>query len=395
MTGLRWERPTLEQAVAQLVELNSLGRCAAAFGTAAKLIEQGIADPARCASIKSQSKTLRARILDLSGGHAFFEAVGFNAGENYVLDASLGEPELRRRLDLVKRACARLEAMITAINAIGDRNPPAAAVAAVKLAHMYATNILAHPSDDSKRRISASNKALASRLLSAAGGAELLAAIGFELQSADDAYVCTAPADEVHVAAGALDKSEAHWAELASAAGVDPSMPAGSSSAGPAGDSRIAEPIPLESIVIAKLPLASSLARRAGNADLEPVLVADEERSAVLLFCWMGVSKRWRQFAKMQTPSTIVEWERPTVEGARYELVIEVDLGDGKALELGYQVVNGEAENEYMAANRFIGQHFESLNSNHLEEIARNVRNRVSPVLQTLKNLVVAMEAQN
>ena len=185
------------------------------------------------------------------------------------------------------------------------------------------------------------------------------------------------------------------WANLAARAGVKPLLPGETRTRTADGDAtRVAEPVALSSIVVAELPPASSLAAgRMGVADMEPALVSDESRSAVLLFCWMGVSKQWRQFARMQTPSTTVEWVRPMVAGAHFELVIEVDLGDGKPLELGYHVQEGGPENEYVAANRFIGQHLE-LNANFLEEIARNVRNRVAPVLQTIKNLIAAMEAQ-
>lgn len=392
MAGLRWEKLTLAQSITALAELNSPERCKSALDTAIQLVESALSDPSRFASVKSESKTLRTRILDLSGGAAFFEGVGFSKADGpFVLDTSVGETELWSRVRVIKQARARVEGVLAAIVAVGDQNAPAAALAAVKLAQIYMKNILGSPTDASKRRVSASNKALSSRLLGAAGGPELLGAVGFEPQP-DDIYVCVPSNDELHVAANTLDHAETVWAQLAGAAGVDPSA----ASRSPSGDaSQVADPIALDAIVVSRLLLASSLAQRRGTADLEPALVSDESRSAVLLFCWMGVTRKWRQFARMQTPSTTVEWDRPEAEGTRYELIIEVDLGDGKPLELGCHVQDGQPENEYVAANRFIGQHFESLNSNHLEEIARNVRSRVSPVLQTLKNLVAAMEAQN
>ncbi|KAJ1616505.1 hypothetical protein T492DRAFT_895372, partial [Pavlovales sp. CCMP2436] len=161
-------------------------------------------------------------------------------------------------------------------------------------------------------------------LLATKGGGELLLAVGFELTG--ELYVCTASFPELQICVGMLDRAESVWAEMAIAAGVVPGA-AGSSGAAESDPNHLAEAIPVSSITIAKLPLATALD--------QPALVADSTRSAVQLFLWMAVSKRWRLFAWMQTPSTVVEWVRPTVEGAPYELVLEVDLGDGKALELG------------------------------------------------------------
>mmetsp|Transcript_38366 Transcript_38366/g.95018 ORF Transcript_38366/g.95018 Transcript_38366/m.95018 type:complete len:394 (+) Transcript_38366:175-1356(+) len=387
-------RPTVEQACAQLAELNSPEKVALAFMTVIFLLEQALLDPARYGSLKADSKTLRARVLDISGGAAFFESAGFNpGGDSYTLDADAGEAELRRRVDVIKGGASCAERVLAAIVTVGDSNAGDAAVTAVKLARTYCSNILAHQADEAKRRIGASNKALGARLLATKGGGELLLAVGFELTG--ELYVCTASFPELQICVGMLDRAESVWAEMAIAAGVVPGA-AGSSGAAESDPNHLAEAIPVSSITIAKLPLATALDQRRGAADMEPALVADSTRSAVQLFLWMAVSKRWRLFAWMQTPSTVVEWVRPTVEGAPYELVLEVDLGDGKALELGCTVLPlGEPENEYLTANRFIGQHYESLSSNHLEEIARNVRARVAPVLETLKNLVKAMEAQN
>lgn len=393
-------KPSVEQAVAQIAELNGPERCAVALSTALQLLSNAIDDPARFGSIKQASKTLRSRILDQSGGAVFFESLGFCAsGEAYVIDSTLDEAELRRRQSVLRDCAARAEGVLAAVIAVGDGNAPAVAVGAVKLARTYIANVLAHESDESKRRITSSNKALGTRLLSAAGGPELMRSVGFVPEPAEnpESYLCTAPASELRVALATLDQAEGVWASIAAAAGV--TVP--SASAASSDESKVADAIQVSEITILKLPPASSLQTRLGTADLEPALARDEE-GAVVLLCWMSASKRWRPFGRMLTPSTTFEWVRPSItipatgEQQRFELIVEVDLGDGKPRELGYLVVEGQPENEYVAADRFIGQHFELLNNgSHLEEIARNLRTRVGPVVQTLKNLVVAMEAQN
>jgi hypothetical protein len=395
--------PPLEQALVQLVELNSPTGCGLALSSIVPLFDKALADPAKFGSIKKSAKLLQSRVLNLSGGAALLESMGFHVSDDsYTLDTSLGDTELQRRAVLVRVAAARFETVRVAIGDVGDSNAPATAVGAVKLAHVYTSNVIAHASDESKRRITSSNKALASRLLEAAGGAALLLSAGWAPEGEPtDAYACLLPIGELQVAAATLEKAEMIWADMAAASGADPAAGAtgGGGGAAAAGASAVAQPIALSQITIATLPLESSLSTRPGNADMEPVLVSDEGRAAVLLLCWTAVSKRWRRVGWMQTPSTVFEWERPALGGMGpepYELVIEVDLGDGKPLELGYHVLaDGQPENEYLAANRFIGQHFEVLSSNHLEEIARDLRVRVAPVLETIKNLGAAMQAQN
>ena len=48
-----------------------------------------------------------------------------------------------------------------------------------------------------------------------------------------------------------------------------------------------------------------------------------------------------------------------------------------------------------MCSKRFIDANYEKINNNYLEEIARKVRTLATPVLQTVRHLKEAMEAQN
>jgi len=75
-----------------------------------------------------------------------------------------------------------------------------------------------------------------------------------------------------------------------------------------------------------------------------------------------------------------------------YEILIEVDLGDGKPIDLGHGLdPSGAPENEYISSKRFIDEQYELLNNNFLEEIARKIRDRRDPLLQTVANLRAAM----
>ena len=73
-------------------------------------------------------------------------------------------------------------------------------------------------------------------------------------------------------------------------------------------------------------------------------------------------------------------------------------VGDAQPVDLVCFVDDGPKGlevNEYVTAQRFIGEQFERLNNNYLEEIARKVRGATEPLLETVKRLRSAMEAQN
>jgi hypothetical protein len=109
------------------------------------------------------------------------------------------------------------------------------------------------------------------------------------------------------------------------------------------------------------------------------------------------VSRRWRMLGEMPIPSTTFSWTRHAVSGVLYELVVEVDLGDGQPVDMGVKVVGEgalELENEFVASQRFINEQ-DALNNNWLDEIARKIRERCTPILVTIANLKRAMEEQN
>jgi len=126
---------------------------------------------------------------------------------------------------------------------------------------------------------------------------------------------------------------------------------------------------------------------------MQPKLAKARDGQAVVLLCWQSASKRWSRVGQMPIPSTSFAWAQTLPDGSEPALSIDVDLGDGKLLELRAGV--GGGDNEYLAAKRFIDANWESLNNNHLEEIARKVRAAVGPVLATVEALRDAMEAQN
>lgn len=381
-----------EDTIAALVEKAGAEECGTALSTVTQLLENASTDPEKYGTINRSSRVLKARLLDVPGGEEVLPALGFVPNDDaYVFNTSLEPGRIAARVQLVKTVSAQIEALTAAIVAIGDQNVPDAARNAVKLARIYCGNILANAGDDAKRRIAAANKALSSRLLAASGGLRLLKACGFEAEGEPpEAFVCQANALALRVTCAVIDKADAVWAGLAARA------PDSGGSAGDAGAGDHTSVAPAVSgFTIARLPTVASLADRRGGADLEPALVVDAQRTAVQLHTWMAVSKRWRLVGSMQIPSSHFEWVRAPVGSGQYELVVEVDFGDGQPVELGLGVPDGQPENEYVAAQRFIGEHFEHLNNNHLEEIAKDLRARSAPVLETVANLVRAMEEQN
>eukprot|EP00303_Exanthemachrysis_gayraliae_P010468 CAMPEP_0206020610 /NCGR_PEP_ID=MMETSP1464-20131121/31348_1 /ASSEMBLY_ACC=CAM_ASM_001124 /TAXON_ID=119497 /ORGANISM="Exanthemachrysis gayraliae, Strain RCC1523" /LENGTH=413 /DNA_ID=CAMNT_0053394545 /DNA_START=15 /DNA_END=1251 /DNA_ORIENTATION=+ len=345
-----------------------------------------------CPPVSRASKALHSKLLSRTAGERLLAATGFKldeAADKYVFDASLGEDEVARRRALLRAAMDRAAGVLEAVIRIGDGNAPDVALRAVAITKVYLENIVANPEDAAKRSISAGNKALAARLLAAEGGEALLTACGFDLGG--EAYVCSDPPGPLpRVALATLCRADDVWGALAAEAGG----PGGGASGGDSAHGTAAEP--LSGFKVLELPPLASLEGRQGVADMEPALVLTDGRSAVELHCWLPCSKRWRKAGSMPIPSTSFTWcsEAVPPSSARAELVLEVDLGDGKPLPLGVRVAGDDPENEYIAAQRFIDDHFEALNNNHLEEIARNIRQVVAPVLQTVANLKDAVQAQ-
>ena len=197
-------------------------------------------------------------------------------------------------------------------------------------------------------------------------------------------------------------------ARVAGAAFGDDGMPSGGSGSLDAAENEpMPQPIATADIKIGALPLGLEPGRR-GKVDMEPALARSADRARVELHCWHPVSKRWRLVGSVRMASSEFEWASdgkpagaPSGAGTRPEMrvEVEVDLGDHKPVWLGLQVDDSlqltAAENEYIAAKRFIDSQFESLNNNHLEPIARKVRALVLPLLDTIRNLKSAVEDQS
>ena len=189
--------------------------------------------------------------------------------------------------------------------------------------------------------------------------------------------------------------------------GDDGTPSGGSGSIDAAENEPMPQPIGAADIKIGALPLGLEPGRR-GKVDMEPAIVRSADRSRVELHCWHPVSKRWRFVGSVRMASSEFEWAAdgkppgaPSSAGTRPEMrvEVEVDLGDHKPVWLGMQIEDSleftAAENEYIAAKRFIDSQFESLNNNHLEPIARKVRALVMPLLETIRNLKSAVEDQS
>lgn len=343
-------------ALAVLVERNDPERTLVALTMLSTLLTKARQDAAKYGSIKSGSKALASKVLQLEGGVVALERIGFRLQDDaYVFDAS-AEPED------VAAALAVFEAARTALLGLGDGNVPDAALAALKLVCIYAQNVVDAPDDASKRRVNAVNKALQSRVLSASGGRALLAAVGFEERAGGEAggeavFACDwADVRLLRVALGVLKRASDVWsAEAARSLGA-PDAQAGAAEAKAAA--------PAEAVAgfnIRQLPPASRLGVP-GAADMQPVLVLGEGEPShthgstrrrtldptrvsgvgpanltlacavahciglrvcgvtrrcacaaagarsVELHTWSAPSKRWQLQGRMPIPSTAFEW---------------------------------------------------------------------------------------
>ena len=128
---------------------------------------------------------------------------------------------------------------------------------------------------------------------------------------------------------------------------------------------------------------------------MQPALARDGAH--VSLHAWQAEERRWSLVGSMEVPSSEFVWARCGPDGTSPAVVIAVDLGDGKPVELVAQLsAEGTLENEYVAASAFIAYHYEALNpGQHLEEVAKMVRAALDPVFETVQCLKRAMQEQN
>ena len=343
-------------ALAVLVERNDPERTLVALNMLSTLLTKAKEDAVKYGSIKSGSKALASKVLQLEGGVVALECIGFRLQDDaYVFDASAESED-------VAAALAVFEAARTALLGLGDGNVPDVALAALKLVCIYAQNVVDAPDDASKRRVNAVNKALQSRVLSASGGRALLAAVGFEERAGGEAggeavFACDwADVRLLRVALGVLKRASDVWsAEAARSLGA-PDAQAGAAEAKAAA--------PAEAVAgfnIRQLPPASRLGVP-GAADMQPVLVLGEGEPrhthgstrrcpldptrargvgpasltlacavaqriglrvcgvtprcacaaaggrSVELHTWSAPSKRWQLQGRMPIPSTAFEW---------------------------------------------------------------------------------------
>ena len=375
-----------------------------ALRTCVTLLENVSKDRAKYAQLKASSKALCSKLLDKPGGAETVAALGFapNAGEDttpetltFTWREDLDEAAAAARAGAVRAALASMEGVRDAVVLVGDSNSPAAAQEALKLCGTYVGNIAVEPDNEGRRRVGAANKALNGRLLSVGGGGALLAACGFAPMpsaSEPEAYVCTAELPTVRLALGVLGKASAIWAELAAARGDDD---------GGGGRPRPAPEVPavaVDDIRISALPPASSLSARVSErADMQPAVVLSDDGLRAEVHVWHLEARRWCAVGSMQIPSTDFVWARKASDGVSPAMLLLVNLGDGKPVDLVVQcTAAGELDNEYVSASIFISQHDDCLNSGqHLEEMASKVRAAVTPTLQTVRALKRAMEQQN
>ena len=178
-------------------------------------------DRAKYGSIKATAKSLQTKLTGLPNGVEALGALGFVLeGESYVFSADIDDAAVALRGQHVTAALTRVGVLRSALEALGDVNPPAVALDALKIVTVYATNAAADPVG--KGKISATNKALASRLLAATGGREVLQACGFELLEAEGVWAFVeSDAGGARQLLAVLGKAEAIWQSLAASRGAD------------------------------------------------------------------------------------------------------------------------------------------------------------------------------
>lgn len=382
----------------EIIDANEFEPAATGLRTCVQLLANVEKDAVKYGELKAESRVLQTRLLRLTGSATLLDAIGFCPNTQPAAQASTfawsAEGDAASCAAALHMVLGLIEGLRDSIVLVGDTNHPSAAKEAIKLVGTYVGNLALDPANESRRRIKGANKALQSRLLAVQGGTALLQACQFEAEpegsSEPEFYVCAADASSIRLVMATLSKAESLWAAVAAKRGLggEPDQEADGSHRG-----EEAASVAVIEITIAKLAPASSLGHTPppSGADMQPALVRSSNGLAVELHCWQAASKRWTVAGMMAIPSTDFVYSRPNA------LVIDVDLGDGKPVELTCGIsANGESENEYVAAQRFISEHFMLLNSaQHLEEIATKVRAKIEPVLATVSALKKAMEAQN
>lgn len=349
-------RGQIATCVATMVSANPAERVATALELLFKLLTNVATDSSKDL-VKASNRAIQSKLLDCAGGADALHTAGFRADSEPVATAQSfrWDPSLdaEAAVEAVRTAQGWFAAIRGALVVVGDANAPAAAQDAVKMATTYVGNLAAE-GDEKKRRIGAANKALLTRLLGAKGGLALLLASGFAAEPADaepEAYVCTATLAVVRLAHATLLRAPQIWADVAAERGAE-----GGGGAAPDGKPRLAPPaepsVAVDGIQIASLPPPTSLVCDPTLPDMQPALV--RSGGAAEVHCWQAASRRWAAVGKMEVPSTTFVWARRGDDG-RPGVPIDVDLGDGKPVELWVAVEDGDvAENEYGAAQRFI-----------------------------------------
>ena len=400
----------LSDALGALIESNaSLADADAAIRFCGTLLSNVASDRAGKSSIKAASKGLQSKLTRLNGGKDALEALGFvMEGENYQFSVAVDDAAVALRGQHVSAALTRMGVLKAAIEAVGDVNAPAAAREALKIVTVYLSNAAADPAG--KGRISASNKpsrgcwrrkAAASCFRPAASSSTRPMRRGCSWRRTRAARSsCSGPSARRSTSGESSPPLEA-TTRSGSGTTLWVQRPREAEQGGARRELRT---------TCRRLPSRASssrrrreaaLAARAGGADLEPALVraagGSPSEPIVELHVWLAVSRRWQRVGSMTTPSSSFVWALPEGNGGG-KIVLEVDFGDargtGKAAPLTCLVdASGKPENEYVAAQRFISENFETIDNNYLEPIAKKLRERVDPVLATIANLRAAVEA--
>lgn len=212
-------------ALVELAEKNEPEAALVALTMLSTLLKNATADRAKFGSIKSSSKALASKVLQCEGGAEALAALSFRLQEDAYVFGAGEEPA-----EDAAKILAVFEGARTALLQLGDRNVPDVAMAALKLVSKALQNVVDAPEDAGKRRINAASKALQSKVLSAQGGRELLAAVGFEEQGSGDeaAFVCAG--DDVRmlrVSLAVLNRASDVWSAEAAYAGpgLEPCWP--------------------------------------------------------------------------------------------------------------------------------------------------------------------------
>lgn len=363
-------------ALVGLVEANAPAATLGALKVLGNVFDKlASGDFAKFGTLKASAQALQAKLLSLTGGARALIALGFEADDaagTYMWpdhDASAAAS----RAAAVRVVLRDLETLHAAIAAVGDSNSPAVATAAVNLMGTYLSNLLAQPTEERRRvrprhgspvhtpsppsppsrprlsphlprhlpsphwQIGGSNKALHARILSAHGGAALLAASGFVLSPATDtsgqpnAYTCAAPIVSVSLAFSLLARAGDVWAAMA-----DEHAAAGrGGSTGGGGRPALAPEVPSAAVTefrLEALPDASTIGQAPPPAaDMQPALARADGGKRITLHAyqvrggmahvWLAQKKKHGRVAMAISSVWVERWD--TNRAGRVELVQE------------------------------------------------------------------------